>query len=269
MSAGTDATPPRLRLLSYNVQTGMDTRSYRHYFTQGWKHVLPHPERQRNLDRIAAMLRGFDLVGLQEVDSGSLRSEFVDQVAYLAQRGGFSYWYQQINRKLGNIAQHSNGLLSQINPVAVSDHKLPGLPGRGGLLARFGEHDESCLAVCVLHLALSRRARGKQLAYIAERLKDYPYVVLMGDMNCVGESRELRQVIQALDLQPPGPPIKTFPSWRPQLQLDHILVSRGLRTENLRALDYPLSDHLPIGMDLILPPHSGIASPAPGLDQLR
>lgn len=254
MDGAGEAAGVRLRLLSYNIQTGVDTRRYRHYFTQGWKHVLPHPERQQNLDRIAAMLRGFDLVGLQEVDSGSLRSQFLDQVAYLAQRGGFSYWYQQVNRKLGRIAQHSNGMLSQIDPIAVSDHKLPGLPGRGALLARFGQSDSGSLAVCVLHLALGRRARIKQLAYITDQLAAYRHVVLMGDMNCVGDSRELARVVDALDLHQPGPSIKTFPSWRPQVQLDHILVSRNLQVENLRVLDYPLSDHLPIGLDLILPP---------------
>ena len=32
----------RLKLLSYNIQAGVDTRRYHHYFTQSWKHVLPH-----------------------------------------------------------------------------------------------------------------------------------------------------------------------------------------------------------------------------------
>ena len=72
-------THRRLRVLSYNIQSGVDTNRYRQYVTQSWKHLLPHKERLLNLNRIAAMIGEYDLVGLQEVDSGSLRSGFVDQ----------------------------------------------------------------------------------------------------------------------------------------------------------------------------------------------
>ena len=45
-----------LRLLSYNIQAGIDTRHYREYVTKGWKHLLPSRERVRNLNLIAEML---------------------------------------------------------------------------------------------------------------------------------------------------------------------------------------------------------------------
>ena len=83
-----------LRLLSYNIQAGIDTRRYREYVTKGWKHLLPSRERLRNLNLIAEMLHGYDLVGLQEVDSGSLRSGFVDMTEYLAHRSGYPHWYR-------------------------------------------------------------------------------------------------------------------------------------------------------------------------------
>ena len=34
-----------LKFLSYNIQVGIRTTKYRHYVTQGWKHVLPHESR--------------------------------------------------------------------------------------------------------------------------------------------------------------------------------------------------------------------------------
>ncbi|PQJ97206.1 endonuclease, partial [Chromatium okenii] len=98
----------QLNLLSYNVQAGIHSRQYSDYFTNSWKHLLPHPEQLVNLTRIAQLLRQFDLVGLQEVDAGSLRSAYIDQVQYLARHGAFPYWYRQINRNLGPFAQHSN-----------------------------------------------------------------------------------------------------------------------------------------------------------------
>lgn len=252
-------SPRRLRLLSYNIQAGVYTGRYRQYVTQSWKQLLPHRERLANLNRIAAMLASFDLVGLQEVDSGSLRSGFVDQTEYLAHRGGFPYWYKQVNRSLGKFAQHSNGLLSRIRPSSIMEHKLPGLPGRGAILVEFGKGDAE-LAVCILHLALGRRAQQRQLAYVGELVADYPHLVLMGDLNCGCDSEPLRRLVRRAHLREPSCELKTFPSWRPMRNLDHILVSPSLDVAYVRVLDYPFSDHLPVAMEVWLPDGISLAA---------
>ena len=59
-----------LRLLTYNMQVGISSRSFRHYLTRSWQHLLPHSGRMDNLDSIAGMLAGFDIVALQEADGG-------------------------------------------------------------------------------------------------------------------------------------------------------------------------------------------------------
>jgi len=253
------SSPRRLRLLSYNIQAGVYTRHYRQYVTQSWKQVLPHRERLANLNRIAAMLGNFDLVGLQEVDSGSLRSGFVDQTEYLAHRAAFPYWYKQVNRSLGKFAQHSNGLLSRVRPSSIMEHKLPGLPGRGAIMVEFGK-GEAELAVCILHLALGRRAQERQLAYIGELVVDYPHLVLMGDLNCDCYSEPLRRLVRRAHLREPSCELKTFPSWRPRRNLDHILVSPSLDVVDVRVLDYPFSDHLPVAMEVWLPEGISLAA---------
>ncbi len=241
----------RLRLLSYNIQAGAFTQRYRHYVTQSWKQLLPDRERQGNLNRIAALLDQYDVVGLQEVDSGSLRSGFVNQTEYLAHQAGYPYWYRQINRSLGVLAQHSNGLLSKVQPYHVDEYRLPGLPGRGVFIASFGASDG--LNICILHLALGKRARMRQVAFVRELISDLKYVVLMGDLNCGSDSAELQILTQTTGLREPGDNQSTFPSWRPMRKIDHILVSQALSIENPRVIDYPLSDHLPIGIDVLVP----------------
>ena len=172
----------RLRLLSFNIQVGNSTQGYRHYLTRSWQHVLPHKGRAGNLERIGDLLGDFDLVALQEADGGSHRSGYINQVKYLAQQGEFPYWYQQLNRNLGRLAQHSNGVLSRLRPAAIEDHPLPGPAGRGAILVRFGEGPDA-LVVVVMHLALGTKTRTRQLAYIRELIGDYQHQVLMGDMN--------------------------------------------------------------------------------------
>ncbi|HXH01798.1 MAG TPA: endonuclease/exonuclease/phosphatase family protein [Candidatus Competibacteraceae bacterium] len=243
----------RLRLLSYNIQAGLTTSKYSHYLTRSWQHVLPVPSRMENLDGIARVVADYDIVGLQEVDTGSLRSGFVNQIKYLAERGGFDYLYDQSNRRIGMISQHSNALLSRLRPSRIAEHKLPGLiPGRGLLHATFGEGADA-LDVFVLHMSLGRRGRMLQIGYLAELIADYRHVVVMGDLNCRSDSRELALLLSSARLCEPAAGLHTFPAWRPNRQLDHILVSPSIRVHKVEVLQHTFSDHLPIAMEVSPP----------------
>lgn len=245
--------PRSLRVMSYNIQTGIETNVYRHYVTRGWKHFLPHTDRQLNLGRIADVISGYDLVGLQEVDAGSFRSGFINQVEYLSRMAGHRYWYAQTNRNLGKLARHSNGILSRFRPIEICEHKLPGMiPGRGALLMNFGTEQEP-LTVILVHLALGQRTRLRQLEYLADVIRDHRNVVMMGDFNCISRSREFELLRSRTNLCEPIHDLHTFPSWRPQQNIDHILVSPSLKVLSATALDYPLSDHLPVTMQIALP----------------
>jgi len=244
--------PQTLRILSYNIQVGVDTQAYRDYLTKGWRHVFPHRERMVNLNRIAAILAGYDMVSLQEVDAGSLRSGFLDITEYLAHRAGYPHWYRQVNRNIGPLARHSNGFLSHYPPTQVVYHKLPGGPGRGAMLIDYGEPPHG-LRLCSLHLALGRRARAKQLEYVGELIRDSQHMVVMGDLNASCDSVEVRSFLQDAGLREPACDQATFPSWRPVRRIDHILVSASLQVREAKVLNYPLSDHLPISVELEIP----------------
>lgn len=246
------AERPRLRLLSYNIQAGTTTANYREYFTKSWRQLLPNNQRVANLDAIADLVREYDIVALQEVDCGSLRSGFLNQAKYLATHAGFPYWNYRGNRKVGVIAHAGIGMLSRIPPGLVEEHRLPGaIPGRGALVVRFGE-GEHALWLIVLHLALGRRARSQQLRYLASEVRDYPNVVVMGDFNTGPGARELREFCDLAGLILPAENILTFPSWQPQRAIDHILVSPNMDITELQALPVHYSDHRPLAMTLNL-----------------
>lgn len=241
----------RLRLLSFNIQVGISTERYRHYLTRSWQHLLPHNGRAGNLQKIGELIGDFDLVALQEADGGSLRSGYINQVEHLAQLGAFPYWYQQLNRNLGRFAQHSNGVLSRLRPQHLEDHPLPGPAGRGAILVRFGE-GEDALIVVMMHLALGAKTRALQLAYIRELIGGYRHQILMGDMNTHANDLLERSPLRDLGLIAPQVEA-TFPSWRPQRCLDHILLSPSLTLERVEVLSQPISDHLPVAVEIRLP----------------
>ncbi len=239
-------------MLSYNIQAGIPYHHYGHYLTRSWRHVIPHGTRRRNLDGIAERLNDYDVVALQETDAGSLRTGYTNQTEYLARRSNFPYWLDQTNRCLGRFARHSNGLLSRFRPDGVTRHRLPGLPGRGALVAEFGTARGS-LAVFVLHLALGRVTRLRQMRYLAECVNQFEHVIFMGDLNCDAWSPEMQLLIRETRLGAPTRHHGTYPSWRPRRRIDHILVTPGIRIQRSFVPRWRYSDHLPIAMEVILP----------------
>ncbi|WP_371738543.1 endonuclease/exonuclease/phosphatase family protein [Alcanivorax quisquiliarum] len=252
----------RLKLLSFNIQAGIGTSKFSDYITGSWKHLVAHPESVDNIQRIAEVLREYDMVALQEVDGGSLRSKFLNQLVHLASLADFPFWHQQLNRNLGRLGQFSNGLLSRVVPYHVEDHRLPGLPGRGAFIVKYG-HPAMPLVVVGVHLALGGKHRNAQLAYLSKLLREYRYVVIMGDFNCLPEQL-LNSPLAELDLRLMDGEHRTYPSWAPEKHLDHILVSSGLQAVQTEVLESCLlSDHLPVATEILVPDDVRAASLLP------
>ena len=243
----------RLRLLSANIQAGSSTRGYHDYVARSWSHVLPAGNKRGALDTIAELAGRHDIVGLQEADPGSLRSGFTNQTHYLAERAGFAFWIHQPNRSVAGVASSANGLLSKLEPRLVEDHPLPGrVKGRGVLTATFGDGRQA-LTVAVAHLSLGSQSRRSQIDFIADILAGLPHAVLMGDFNCDPEQPEMQQLYRKTRLQPPDRCVPTFPSWRPQRAIDHMLVTPALALATMQALPAAQSDHLALSVELDVP----------------
>ncbi len=245
--------PQLLRLLSYNIQVGITTHRYGQYLTNSWKHVLPYPHRMETLRAIGEFISAFDIVGMQELDAGSLRSGFVDQTEYLARVGMFPFWYSMTNRHIGHLARHALGLLSRYPAHRIIEHRLPSaIPGRGALEIHFGEKC-SPLIIVLLHLSLSRRARRQQFEYVNRIIEQYRFTVIMGDLNCQPDAQEFVQLLENGHVRIMSNYECTYPSWRPAQAYDHILVSPELKIHATQVYPLHLSDHLPVGVVLELP----------------
>ena len=240
-----------LKLLSFNIQAGLNTTAYKDYITSSWRQFIPAAPNMAHLNQIAAVVSEYDVVALQEVDGGSIRSGYINQLSHLAKQGSFSYWHQQLNRDLGRLGQFSNGLLSRIIPYSIEDHRLPGIGGRGAIVARYGNPD-SPLVVIGLHLALGEKGRYRQLQYIKDLIHTYEHVIIMGDMNCGADSL-VDTPLRDTNLKAASTPSNTFPSWAPKKTIDHILVTPSLQVNSVRVLNCTLSDHRPVAIELELP----------------
>jgi len=237
-----------VRFLTFNIQSGISTTGYSQYVTRYWKHVLPHEARAQNLQRIGDLVADYDLVALQEIDGGSIRSGFINQVEYLASRAAFPYWYTQCNRDLGPFAQMGNGVLSRIAPNALEDHKLPGaIPGRGALVMRLPFGSEELLVV-ILHLSLGGRSQSRQLEYVGELIDGHDNVVVLGDLNAPLAGLLNSSPLAGCGLRTHPRACPTYPAWAPSQIIDHALVSKALELKEYEVLDCGLSDHRPLAV---------------------
>lgn len=233
-----------LQLLTYNIQVGIGSSRMHHMLSHGWRYVMPHGQSLSNLQRIAEIISGHDIVGLNEADAGSFRTRYINQADFLAKTAGYPFWEQMVTRDLGHVAQHTNSVLCRSAPEHVERHRLPSLMDGRGVLEMRCHFEGRPLMVLVAHLGLGRAGRMAQMRYLAELVRSAPNVVLMGDLNCSARSPEISWLLKNTQLHAPSRPLATFPSWRPMLDLDHILISDKLAFQSLGTIPEPLSDHL-------------------------
>jgi endonuclease/exonuclease/phosphatase family metal-dependent hydrolase len=238
------------------MQAGIGSRRFRHVFTHGFRYLIPHRQSKTNLDEIAEMLGSFDIIALQEADSGSFRTRYVHQTEYLAQRAQIPYWHSQVTKEMGEIARMSLGILSRHPLYNIIEHRLPASKhGRGALEATVHANGQK-IALFVTHLSLSKASRMRQIRFIAQQINRHDTAILMGDLNCTPDSEEFAYLLAHTNLESPSRRLFTFPSWRPLKSLDHILATRDLAMDRVGTLPFLCSDHLPLQGELRFSDHA-------------
>ena len=237
-----------MRILSYNIQAAINSRSYLSYTWQWHRQILPGAAKRKTLARIAAYISAFDLVCLQEIDLGGLRNGFRNHVEQLRELTGHPYALAQTNRRLGKLSLHGNLILSKQPLREVLNQPLPSrIPGRG-VLAAAVETTRGELVVANVHLSLGALDQHRQLRFIRGHLAAWENVLITGDYNCTPEAPQLR-ILHEHGYQRLGDTSPTFPSWKPQKALDHAFLKGKLHARSFVGNERD-SDHLPRVIEL-------------------
>ena len=239
-----------LRLMTLNV-----AHARRHGRHQA---LLSESTLRGNLDAIAAVLRreDADIVALQEADGPSAWSGGFDHVATLAELAGYPHAFRGEHNPfaLGRFDLSSGTALLARAALADPRSRAFGASWRdtkGFVAATVAPEvfSGASLDVVSIHLDfLAERVRRRQVEQLVESFRERtrPLVVL-GDFNCEWTERRrclerLRRELRLVPVDLPGH--ATFPSWRPLVRLDWILVSEELDFASYVTLPDRLSDHL-------------------------
>ncbi|QDV37870.1 endonuclease/exonuclease/phosphatase family protein [Tautonia plasticadhaerens] len=244
---GVAQEPFRLRVLSYNINSGAGDDSRVDY------------------DRITAAIRAAepDVIALQEVDRGMVRTGNVDQARLLAGRLELEHAFGGNFEFLGG--EFGNAVLSRFPIAEVSNHPLPSPDGgepRGALEAILDPEDGPTFRLISTQLdhrrdERNRVAAAEWLASLADSPGASP-AVLAGDLNAPPGSAPVDRLLERWTPLERGP-LRTVPARGPRTQFDHILVAPAgrWRVVETRVLEQPdASDHLPVLAVLELVPAS-------------
>ncbi|MFW6022088.1 MAG: endonuclease/exonuclease/phosphatase family protein [Halanaerobiaceae bacterium] len=225
--------PPNknISLMTYNIHRGIDAHG------------------NSNLKEISELINNnqVKIVGLNEVDKYTKRSNFQDQIKIIAEKTGMNYVYGP--NLYNSYGRYGNGLLSKYPIIKADNHRLPRLENnepRGLIDASILLPDNQEYHILVTHLSINKKERYIQLNWIEKYVNqlDKPYI-LMGDLNEeINEDNRLMSLSVSND-------IKTFPSESPEKQIDHIFTNIELNIIDKKSLFSTASDHLPLFVEFI------------------
>ncbi|MEL7237617.1 MAG: endonuclease/exonuclease/phosphatase family protein [Planctomycetota bacterium] len=165
---------------------------------------------RRDLDRVADLLRGYDLAFCSELDFET------DQPARLAETLGLSLLAAPTEREGGRVDFGNAFLTRDADPVMTMP--LPFVEGRGFRnlsIVRVQPFADSDVTLTILgtHLASARKA-PEQLEVALELFEMLePPVVLMGDLNARQGNERLQQTLARGDVADCSPGKKTRIDW--------------------------------------------------------
>ena len=196
-----------------------------------------------------------DIVGLVEVDSGSIRSRLVKQAEQIAEAIGHYSVYQckygeeSIQKSLPIIRKQVNAFLAAPRLHGERFHYM-----NTGVKRLIIELELENVAVFLVHLSLKYRHRHSQLRHLYDLVRKCPKpVIVAGDFNTFWGEDEIYLFMQAAGLRSANVEgLPSYPSRAPRKELDFILYGEGIEVTKFRIPDVRLSDHLPLICDFQL-----------------
>ena len=240
-----------MRLVLYNICYGIGIASRKNFALHGARYLLGNQKNVLNIADFIAALKA-DVIGLVEVDTGSLRARKINQAKVIADRLGHytayecKYGKQSINQYLPILRNQSNAFLATDTIHGERFHYFD-----DGVKRLIIELEMEHYAIFLVHLSLQFKQRQMQLKSLYELIKKVEKpVIVAGDMNTFAGARELTLFKEATGLRSANKHNQpSFPSWQPKRELDFILYQDDIEVSNFEIPHVLLSDHLPLVCD--------------------
>jgi endonuclease/exonuclease/phosphatase family metal-dependent hydrolase len=249
-----------MRLVVYNIRYATGTGPSFHLPLPGAGYLRSN---RQVLDRITRFLQGLDadIIGLIEVDTGSIRTGMVNQARFIADQLGHYSTYQ---------CKYGEDSLTQLVPIVRKQGNAflaaPRVHGErfhyfdAGIKRLIIELELDHCVVFLVHLSLKFRHRHYQLRHLHELIRRQTKpVIVAGDFNTFWGDHEIYLFMQAAGLKSANVSGKpSYPSRSPRKELDFVLYGQGIEPVAFDVPSVQLSDHLPLVFDFEVSGDAGI-----------
>jgi len=240
-----------MRLLLYNIRYAVGGGASMHMPLPGAGYVLGN---QSVLPELTKFIKSVDpdIVGLIEVDTGSIRSRKVNQAEKMATDLGMNTSYEtkygtkSLNKLLPIVRKQGNAFMAAPRVHGEKFHYFD-----TGIKRLIIELEMRDFAVFLVHLSLKYRHRHLQLRHLYDLIQEIRKpVIVAGDFNTFWGENEIYLFRRAAGLQSANVDcVPTYPSRAPRKELDFILFQDGIKVTNFEVLQVRYSDHLPLVCD--------------------
>src|SRR6201987_1968979 len=247
---GADTMLP-VRLLIYNIRYATGTGPSFHLPVPGAGYLRSN---RKVLAGITDFIRAEhpDVVGLIEVDTGSIRTGMLNQAEHIAgELGHYStfqtkYGPDSFNQFMPIVRKQGNAFLSAPSVHGERFHYFD-----TGIKRLIIELELSDVCVFLVHLSLKFRQRQYQLRSLHDLiLQSTKPVIVAGDFNTFWGTHEIYLFMRAAGLRSANSAgLPSFPARVPRHELDFILVSGDIDVHDFRIPDVRFSDHRPLVSD--------------------
>jgi endonuclease/exonuclease/phosphatase family metal-dependent hydrolase len=240
-----------VRLLLYNIRYAIGSGSTMRFPVPGMGYVVGN---RTNLERITEFIKGQDpdIVGLVEVDSGSIRTQRVNQAEVIGRALGHYSVYQckygesSLNHLLPIVRKQGNAFLAAPRVHGERFHYFD----KGIKRLTIELELEEC-SIFLVHLSLKYRHRQAQLHSLHDLVvAARKPVIIAGDFNTFWGGHEIYLFMKAAGLKSANRNgLPSYPSGSPRKELDFVLYGEGVEIQNFFIPAVPYSDHLPLVCD--------------------
>ena len=240
-----------MRLLLYNIRYGVGAGASMHMPLPGAGYILGN---QNVLPDIVSFIKSMDpdIVGLIEVDTGSIRSRRINQAETIANELGMNSSYEtkygakSLNKLLPIIRKQGNAFLAAPRVHGETFHYFD-----TGIKRLIIELEMEDFAVFLVHLSLKYRHRHLQLRMLFDLIEETTKpVIVAGDFNTFWGENEIYLFMRAAGLRSANAKsLPTYPSRAARKELDFVLYQDGIQVTNFEIPEVRHSDHLPLVCD--------------------
>jgi endonuclease/exonuclease/phosphatase family metal-dependent hydrolase len=240
-----------MRLLVYNMRYAVGSGAPPQLPVPGAGYLFGNPG---NLDRIIDFIKSQDpdVVGLIEVDVGSMRSGGVNQADAIAGALGHYSCYQckygeeSVNQYLPILRKQANAFLAAPRIAGERFHYFD-----TGIKRLIIELELDDVVIFLVHLSLKYRHRQSQLRSLYDLVAAATKpVIVAGDFNTFWGENEIFLFMKAAGLRSANVAgLPSYPSRTPRFELDFVLYGPALEVTRFEIPRVMHSDHLPLLCD--------------------